>query len=439
MCQDTRQACLGASLLKSHSWSVSGQPWALKTTVRLFPPNTKFEPEIFITGQDITMKRKTFVEGQLNYLYPDATPKQVEAFLSYVQSNPPPEYILAYLNSTSWITSPPHATVAPPKASASCPAKSTLSSPDKPTLGGKLSSNPELAVNVDHCWSQKTLEECRLFFHLPIAVVIIICSSIKIVCIWLLLRIDRRDLFLTIGDAISSFLQRPDPTTKYWCTLSPDLITANKDCPWNPDRKSSAQEIPWSQEPHPDRLPKLGKSWLSASSAKIWCLAFLVMVSYVVLSLLLPLSAVRNVRTHVRRFYSGNLQAPLPAIWQIKGWGVIQSTALLSNFGSTFVGMELLANTPQLVVSLLYFCFNDTLTRAILAAEYNDYAIHRRPLRVTFPRGEQRSTWYLTIPYQYAIPLLTTFTLAHWFISEGLFYVQILPYNPHGRPIIPTD
>src|SRR3981189_3634700 len=42
---------------------------------------------------------------------------------------------------------------------------------------------------------------------------------------------------------------------------------------------------------------------------------------------------------------------------------------------------------------------------------------------------------YLTIPYQYAVPLLTACTLAHWFISEGIFYVQILPYNIYGKPI----
>lgn len=97
--------------------------------------------------------------------------------------------------------------------------------------------------------------------------------------------------------------------------------------------------------------------------------------------------------------------------------------------------MELLANTPQLVVSLLYYCFNDTLTRTVLAADYVGFAIHRRPLRVSFPRGEQRSTWYLTIPYQYAVPLLMAFTLTHWFVSEGLFYVQVLPYDMQGKPI----
>lgn len=153
------------------------------------------------------------------------------------------------------------------------------------------------------------------------------------------------------------------------------------------------------------------------------------------MSLLLPFSAVQNLKTHLWKYWLPHPQPSLSAIWQIKGWGKIQSTALLSNLATTFVGMELLANTPQLAVFLLYFCFNDILTRMIHAADYNDYAIHRRPLRVTFPRGEQRSTWYLIAPYHYAIPLLTIFTLAHWFISEGLFYVQILPYNPHGKPI----
>lgn len=185
MCSTTLQACLGASLLKSHSWSVMGQPWALKTTVNLFPPSTLQyfrRPQISITSQDLTMEQKPSYEEQLLNSYPDATPKQVEAFLSYVQSNPPPEYLWAYLNSTSWITSP-HGTVAPPKVWASCPAKSTL--------GTHISPNQELAVNVNYCLSQKTSEECRLFFHLPIAVVMILCSSIKIICTWRLLRIDR--------------------------------------------------------------------------------------------------------------------------------------------------------------------------------------------------------------------------------------------------------
>jgi uncharacterized integral membrane protein len=358
----------------------------------------------------------------------DWTRKDVEAFLSYVQTNPLPQQMWAYLNSTSWIASAEPGV----NVSASCPTMSELYL-DELYLDEWV-RGPLQTINVDHCLSQKTPEECRLFYHLPIALVMIICNLIKVVCIWLLLRINRRDLFLTIGDAISSFLQRPDPTTKQWCTLSPEVITRDQNCPWHARNKGSENEKLWSQEPHPGVLRRTIKSWSKASSGMIWGLTYLVLLLYIVLSLILPVYAVQNTTTHQLSLYQG--EVPLFAIWQIKGWGTVQSTALLSNFATSFVGMELLANTPQLAVSLLYFCFNDTLTRMILAADYNNFAIHRRPLRVTFPRGEQRSTWYLTIPYQYAVPLLTTFTLTHWFISEGLFYVQVLPYNLYGKPIL---
>lgn len=70
----------------------------------------------------------------------------------------------------------------------------------------------------------------------------------------------------------------------------------------------------------------------------------------------------------------------------------------LSNFGlrspnavnGVFVGYDptlgtlavvLIANTPQLIVSIFYFLYNGLLTCMLLAAEYNDYARHRKPLR----------------------------------------------------------
>ncbi|KAJ5378359.1 hypothetical protein N7509_011478 [Penicillium cosmopolitanum] len=347
------------------------------------------------------------------------TRKEVEVFTSFVGTNPPPEQMWSYLNTTSWI------------ASAGTLNVSTECTPLN-KLANDFDADPLREIKVDHCLSLRTSEECRFFYHLPIALVMIICNLIKVVCIWLLLRIDRHDLILTMGDAISSFLQRPDPTTKQWCTLSPEFIAAEKKCPWHSGNKSFEKEELCSPEPHPGLLPSENykKRWNTATSGKIWLLTIFILVLYIVISLALPTLAVQNTITHQLITVQ-----PLSAIWQIQGWGTIQSTGLLSNLATSFVGMELLANTPQLAVSFLYFCLNDNLTRMILAADYNNFAIHRRPLRVSFPRGEQRSTWYLTIPYQYAIPILTTFTLIHWFVSEGLFYVQVLPYSIYGKPI----
>jgi hypothetical protein len=406
---ESSNSCSSAFLLGLGPWNVSSLPWPLQTSVYL--PNSRQQP---INKYSMGWTSESTLETELLASNITWTRKDVDAFLSYVLTNPLPEQVRAYLNKTSWIASAaPGASV-----SASCPTADEL------MVDYDYRGLPP--ISVDHCLSQKTPEECYLFYQLPIALAIIICNLIKVICIWLLLRIDRRDLFLTVGDAISSFLQRPDPTTKQWCTLPPEVIAREKSCPWNPGNKNLRREHLWSQGPHPGLLPTTRKHWSKASSLKVWGLTCLVLVLYILMSTLLPFKAVQSMNP---------IKDDWPSIWQIKGWGVIQSTALLSNFAKSFVGMILLANTPQLAVSLLYFCFNDMLTRFTMAADYNDFSIHRRPLRVSFPRGEQRSTFYLSTPYRYSVPLLTICTLVHWFVSEGIFYVQILPYNIHGESI----
>lgn len=99
--------------------------------------------------------------------------------------------------------------------------------------------------------------------------------------------------------------------------------------------------------------------------------------------------------------------------------------------------MVLLANTPQLIVSVAYFVYNNLLTRMLLVAEHNGYATHRKPLRVSWPKGQQRSTYYLSLPYKFSLSLIAFCGLLHWLISQSIFYVQVVPFDifrrfPHG-------
>lgn len=48
--------------------------------------------------------------------------------------------------------------------------------------------------------------------------------------------------------------------------------------------------------------------------------------------------------------------------------------------------------------------YNSTITSMILGREWNQLGYRRKGLRVTVPRGEQRSTYYLSMPL--VIPLL---------------------------------
>lgn len=53
------------------------------------------------------------------------------------------------------------------------------------------------------------------------------------------------------------------------------------------------------------------------------------------------------------------------------------------------------------------------------------YAHRRSTLRVTSPKGAQRSTYWLQLPYTYSLPLLILSSLLSWLASQSLFPIQI--------------
>ena len=57
----------------------------------------------------------------------------------------------------------------------------------------------------------------------------------------------------------------------------------------------------------------------------------------------------------------------------------------------------------------------------LMAREWSEFAHSRRTLRVTAPSGQQRSTYWLSLPYRFAIPLLVSSMLLHWLISQAIF------------------
>jgi hypothetical protein len=104
----------------------------------------------------------------------------------------------------------------------------------------------------------------------------------------------------------------------------------------------------------------------------------------------------------------------------------------ISVYDLGFITTVFLVNLPQAVITMIYAIYNNVLTRILLAAEYNSYAAERKPLRVSFPIGEQRATYWLSIPYRYSIPFLGLFTLAHWLCSQAISFIQFVPRNSAG-------
>jgi len=121
------------------------------------------------------------------------------------------------------------------------------------------------------------------------------------------------------------------------------------------------------------------------------------------------------------------------------GFGAVNSNMLLAaNLPEKGTGglasSVLIANLPQLVLSFVYLSYNGLVTCMLLANEYNGYEIHRKSLRVTAPHGQQRSTYWLQIPYTYGVPMVTLFATLHWLISQSIFLVRVERYAD-GAPI----
>lgn len=56
----------------------------------------------------------------------------------------------------------------------------------------------------------------------------------------------------------------------------------------------------------------------------------------------------------------------------------------------------------------------------------------RKTLRVSAPVGIQRSSYFISMPLRYGIPLIATMSLLHWLISQSLFVVATVTYESDG-------
>jgi hypothetical protein len=121
-------------------------------------------------------------------------------------------------------------------------------------------------------------------------------------------------------------------------------------------------------------------------------------------------------------------------LWQV-GFGTVNGNNLMKS-SLSLMGGVLVANTPQMLLSYLYLAFNNLYTRMFVAREWSTYVNERKPLRVTAPIGQQRDTYWLNVPFRFAIPMTIVSGLFHWLASQSFFLVQITITDVKNRDSI---
>ena len=294
---------------------------------------------------------------------------------------------------------------------------------------------------VDHCLSQSTTEQCSLQYSFIILLIVIGCDIAKILAMSATLFMLSERPLTTIGDAIASFLERPDVHTRGCCLMEQKQarqIRQNSISRWrlwkstkpsyHPANNAFAERLGlgtavWKQET---------KRWLSAPSKSRWVAFGLLYVSLLAASLVV-------LELGIRKLHQMGIDDPFD-----QGFGSINPNAIFTypatfsaqNLNTTYTVVQtnksqtlfadvIIVNTPQLLFSTLYFLYNGMFTSMVTAAEWATFASVRKALRVSRPSKGQRSTYWLQLPWKYSIPLMSVSILLHWLVSRSLFIVRI--------------
>ncbi|KAF5001395.1 hypothetical protein FDECE_10958 [Fusarium decemcellulare] len=277
----------------------------------------------------------------------------------------------------------------------SCDASAVASNADEwrvrdpETEGAWVPEADRKSLRVKYCLSKPTEESCRLTMSIPLLATVVGCNILKLlglVMTWLCL--NNRPL-LTLGDAIASFLDRPDPTTVDCRMLSHD---SGKPLSWEPGTR------PW--------LPKM-RRWASSVSRRRYAIT----ISLCTIALLITFIFLGQGIAHIGGSPS------LANLWN-RGFGSLDFACLISynndgSYSSPAISVALISNLPQLIVSLLYTAVNGMWTAMLVGSEWNGYGIHRKGLRTTSPVGKQRGSYWLSLPL-------------------SIFFVRLL-VNEHGK------
>ncbi|KAB5554515.1 hypothetical protein GE09DRAFT_964056 [Coniochaeta sp. 2T2.1] len=200
---------------------------------------------------------------------------------------------------------------------------------------------------------------------------------------------------VSLGDALSSFLQHPDPTTSGAC-----LIT-----------KPDVRQERWGLREAKFWVPR-NHFWFRTPSISRWCLAAFFWVTPVALTASALALALRD--------------SPSGSGLSTFGEASTRSLYMLSS-SIPASAATLISTLPQLLLAALYLATNSLMTAYYLSHESTLFALEKpRALRVTSGRaGSQTTSLFLTLPRPWSWFLVILFTAMAFTLSQSAFIVSV--------------
>ncbi|ROW07624.1 hypothetical protein VPNG_06852 [Cytospora leucostoma] len=288
--------------------------------------------------------------------------------------------------------------------------------------GNKLQAANDMSISINNdqlffdgtpvgfCLAQhsETSEElCTVQLSIFVFVAVLALNLITLLIAATTLVLKRFEPLVTLGDAITSFLRDPDPTTRTNCLLTKQNLRTgmggwgfSEGKYWTPKRDHM-----WFRSPSLANWTVAGSWWLTSTGLVLAALAITVGSQ----PSSQPLSPFGVASPHTTYLL------PLSASASIPAGALAIATAI-----------------PQLLLAGLYFSTNALLTSYFLSRESSLYAIlddgAGRPLRVSAdPEGRQTTSLYLTLPRPVSWALAVLFASMGFVLSQAFFVVSLSP------------
>ncbi|KAI1130524.1 hypothetical protein F5Y10DRAFT_235421 [Nemania abortiva] len=239
--------------------------------------------------------------------------------------------------------------------------------------------------------------------------------------------LERKEAILsTLGDAIQSFMQEPDETTKNMC-LATKYDFIQKNTLFKRQGKEESEPLV-----HPRKWNMSQRRWMSAATWPQWTCLIILYIAFIVglfTTMGLLTTSLKN------RHYDLTL-----SFFKSLGFGSISELTYLNvqlPRGDP-VGLilnVLIINSPQLLFSIMYTVCGAIMTTCLVQREFSLMytRAHRKPLRVSEPVGIQRSSYFISLPLRYGGPLNLFSAVFHWLVSQSYFLARVTALLPNGE------
>ncbi|KAK0728498.1 hypothetical protein B0T26DRAFT_768119 [Lasiosphaeria miniovina] len=265
-------------------------------------------------------------------------------------------------------------------------------------------SNPPLdQASVRYCMAQpgRTASTCEVDLNGALLGVVALLNLITVVAAAAVLYLSKTSAafqpLATLGDAIGSFLQRPDPTTRGSCLMS----------------KADVRQGRWGLQEAKYYVAAGDHYWFRSPSLAQWLFAVLAWSAPVGLAAAALAISV-----------AAEPGAQLSAFGAVSAHSLVVLLPVRSVLDGPATA-ALLAALPHLLVAVLYFAANGLATACYLSHESSLFAAgHARPLRLSAGSGANTSL-YLTLPRPVSWLLMAVFAGLDFVLSQGFFATTI--------------